>query len=629
VHLWDARSGERLQGSLKYSGELTGALFSPDGRHVVTFCGSNPALAGPGEQPVGETRVWEVATGQPVSPPLKHGATPFSGTFSPDGLRLLTTCQLSDRAGGFTFEAREWDAGTGQPLTPVLRWSPGQGTILTVAYSGRQLAAAYGPEVWVWDLTPDRQPQEDWELLARLLSGYRVDASGSAVPLDAAQLGDAWDKLRAKYPAFFRGPPEERLAWHRSEVERCEVHGENWAAGWHLDRLMEADPPQEALVLRRAQLYERFDQWNQAVEVYSRALKALPASRIVRLGRARAYQQMNRLDKAVEDYGEMIKLDPRDAEAHFLRGEVYRVSGSLDKAIADLSEALKLNPNNAWAWGGRGAAHATRGDLDKAFADFNEGIRLVPNYAFALAGRGDVYLRQGAYDKAVADLSKAIGINRNYTWAYQTRGAAYAHLGQWDKAAADLATVTVQAPSFAYGWYQRALLSLQAGNAAGYQQTCAAVLTRFGKSTDANVLVTAARACVLAPGAVKDPQQFVQVAQQAVTAKPKGAYWVGTLGAALYRAGQFDAALKRLNEALALDGKGGSAADWLFLAMTHQRLGQPDEARKWLDKAVGWIEQAAKDKPKEGPPGQALPWDRKAELQLLRREAEALIKGAK
>ena len=31
--------------------------------------------------------------------------------------------------------------------------------------------------------------------------------------------------------------------------------------------------------------------------------------------------------------------------------------------------------------------------------------------------------------------------------------------------------------------------------------------------------------------------------------------------------------------------------DWFFLAMAHQQLGNKDEARKWYDQAVKWMEK--------------------------------------
>ena len=97
--------------------------------------------------------------------------------------------------------------------------------------------------------------------------------------------------------------------------------------------------------------------------------------------------------------------------------------------------------------------------------------------------------------------------------------------------------------------------------------------------------------------------------------------------------------------------EGGTAADWLFLAMAHCRLGHMDEAKKWLTKSQQWIDhppwptnnakQEIQGSVADGVPAVAvgpapapvgpippfpLPWDRRLELKLIRAEAEALLK---
>jgi hypothetical protein len=66
------------------------------------------------------------------------------------------------------------------------------------------------------------------------------------------------------------------------------------------------------------------------------------------------------------------------------------------------------------------------------------------------------------------------------------------------------------------------------------------------------------------------------------------------------------------------------AYTWLFLALTHERLGHAEQARQWLDKAVREIEPPPAERAKDPAPT----WNRKLTLQLLRGEAEALIDRA-
>ena len=39
---------------------------------------------------------------------------------------------------------------------------------------------------------------------------------------------------------------------------------------------------------------------------------------------------------------------------------------------------------------------------------------------------------------------------------------------------------------------------------------------------------------------------------------------------------------------------GGDGWQWMFVALAHARLGHPNEARQWYDRALAWAEQDPK-----------------------------------
>src|SRR5262249_44526510 len=77
------------------------AVFSPDGSRIVTADSDNTS------------RVWDVSSGKPLSPPLYHNGTVQSVAFSPDGSKIVTTS--SDET------VRAWDVSSGKPLGEQLR----------------------------------------------------------------------------------------------------------------------------------------------------------------------------------------------------------------------------------------------------------------------------------------------------------------------------------------------------------------------------------------------------------------------------------------------------------------------------------------------------------------------------
>ena len=122
--------------------------------------------------------------------------------------------------------------------------------------------------------------------------------------------------------------------------------------------------------------------------------------------------------------------------------------------------------------------------------------------------------------------------------------------------------------------------------------------------------------CTLAPDALPHFGTPLRFAETAVS-KSKEWQTIDTLGAVLYRAGRYEEAAARLDEAIQAQGKGGAVGTWLFQAMARQRLGQQEEARRCLKTALAGFEEAL--------PQDAARWTTRLELQTLRREAEDLL----
>ncbi|MFI5461679.1 MAG: tetratricopeptide repeat protein, partial [Isosphaerales bacterium] len=89
---------------------------------------------------------------------------------------------------------------------------------------------------------------------------------------------------------------------------------------------------------------------------------------------------------------------------------------------------------------------------------------------------------------------------------------------------------------------------------------------------------------------LRDPARAVELAGKAIATAPKTPAFWNTLGAAHYRAGAWDEAIKALSRSVELTA-GGSPADWFFLAMAEWQKGDKVKARSWYDKAVHWMEE--------------------------------------
>jgi hypothetical protein len=120
------------------------------------------------------------------------------------------------------------------------------------------------------------------------------------------------------------------------------------------------------------------------------------------------------------------------------------------------------------------------------------------------------------------------------------------------------------------------------------------------------------RTALVRPDAVADPARLLAYTTQADPV---------TRGAALCRAGRHDAAAKLL-------GPVQEGAGLLYLALAEHGRGRPAAAKEALQRAVRWLEAPSRDDP-ERTNHARLPWDGRLEVDLLRQEIEALLKGGK
>ena len=109
--------------------------------------------------------------------------------------------------------------------------------------------------------------------------------------------------------------------------------------------------------------------------------------------------------------------------------------------------------------------------------------------------------------------------------------------------------------------------------------------------------------------AIQNAAEGVALALKATDKSPACATYWNTLGAAYYRAGNFQAAVTALDHAIALNHV-GTAFDHVFLAMAHGRLGNLEAGRHWFTLAKNGMERS---------------WPGHVELHRFCDEAEATL----
>jgi serine/threonine protein kinase/Flp pilus assembly protein TadD len=356
---------------------------------------------------------------------------------------------------------------------------------------------------------------------------------------------------------------------------------------------------------------------DDAIRYYTAAVALRPEATLSYSNLANALATQGKLDEAIDCYRKAIEISPKRSWLHVRlaislsrqgkpdeAAAVSREAGclQLDEAVAACREAVRLRPDDPMAHFNLGAALGKQGKLDEAIAAYQEALRRKPDLMAKKIVNNLARDFVACPDPKARDPKQAAELLRQV-------------MAQYPTFAQDLD------PELLAGY---APMFLLADDTDAYRQQCARALDEVGDTAEARTAYLVARTCALAPDAVTDPAKLVEMAERAVQFRPEPHY-LHTLGLAYYRAGQFDKAIELLHRSMKGNWR-AHAANWLVLAMAHQRLGHAEEARKWFDKAVQWL-----DKTDPGPFSntavalQSLHQHDSLACMVLRREAEALL----
>jgi tetratricopeptide (TPR) repeat protein len=305
-------------------------------------------------------------------------------------------------------------------------------------------------------------------------------------------------------------------------------------------------------------------------------------------------------------------------ELHTLRGHTPGGLGAVGGILASHSFVGVGVTHLVFSPDGRRLASAGAEGMVILWESVFEPASLEPRWQVWRAQQAKRSEETGHWFAAAFHLSRLIDKDPGAANLYFRRANVLAESAKWKDAESDLAKVIEIDPHQTAPWTRRALVLLQCGDDETRHQVLSEAFRRFSSTTDPAVANTIAWMCVIQPWKRGHQDDILALAQRSVKLRPNNYNLLNTLGAALYRAGRFDASVLRLNEAMSMRGQAvGTMWDYLFLSMAEHRLGNADKAKEWLQKAVNVIERSQS----------TLSWDQRLEMRLLRDEAEAVLKS--
>jgi len=219
-----------------------------------------------------------------------------------------------------------------------------------------------------------------------------------------------------------------------------------------------------------------------------------------------------------------------------------------------IAEAVRTNPNDVSVHQIDFYYAVTNGLWPRAAAAHDRAVKLRPNDAGLRLGFGGLYAERGRRSEALAD----------YAAALQLRPHPDSMI-----------------------WYEHALLLIAFGHTDDYRKLCAAMVARYGATTDAG-LGNLAHTVALHPHGLDDPAVVVRLAEKRSALPGLQKPWSDhVLAVAYYRSGRYAAALAAIPpHPTALEPHDG-----FVRAMAHHKSGDAAAARAAWTKASAELER--------------------------------------
>ncbi len=324
------------------------------------------------------------------------------------------------------------------------------------------------------------------------------------------------------------------------------------------------------------------------------------------------------LQAALRHAAAAIALRPNNPMAHatLVRsvpiGELAVPGPLRELAFHHANRACELDPGNiavhrvAHRFFSAGWATYCAQDYDAAAELYRTAIGLEPDYGRAFFVLGHVRLKQEKLDEALAAYRSAFELNPNgRPGALHLIVSILTKQEKFSEAMDTLRrTVELTGPVDNIWWHAQSEI---AGTFIK-QRRFAEGISRFRLAV-ADIEDYPKRKAFAHDNVVwhlvRNPQtphrfvgEAVKMAELARALAPDSGYRWHTLGVVYYRSGQLPTALNALQKSVDLGAD--HPGNWLFLAMSHQRLGNGDQARIWYDKALEWRKDYTPDETLQG-----------------------------
>ncbi len=370
----------------------------------------------------------------------------------------------------------------------------------------------------------------------------------AVLALSAALLGESTRRRNARYQT-------ELAIWDDTAVKR---------------------PKNVRTFINRGRAHEEREEWEKALENYTRAAHLRPDYAKARYNRANALHRLGRFEEALREANRAIALRKDYAKALYLRGLLHSRRHAPHKALEDYTAAVAARPDYVKAWNNRGNILKQLDRPAEALDCYNKALALDPGYLRALYNRAALRRHSGDYQGAEEDYTSCLTINPQFEEALYNRATLFLTQGRLPEALDDYNRLIHLAPAHVKAYNNRAGIHKQLEE---YEKALADC-RRAAELRPDNPRYLAHYAWALAAfpaEGLRDGPRALGLARRACELDGRSHSSLKALAAAYAECGQFEKAAAAAQEALrkAEAAKAPSAAARLRQCLERCRAGLP------------------------------------------------------
>jgi tetratricopeptide (TPR) repeat protein len=328
---------------------------------------------------------------------------------------------------------------------------------------------------------------------------------------------------------------------------------------------------------------------------------------------ALAHAELDQAMRAeVEDPGLVLRMAKAEAEL-----------GRAGRVDALLARATSRQPRDPNTWVESGLVRDRLGRTDRAAADFARAIELLPRDRFFASPRSRLILELASHERVFSALLEARPDDKQLWIA---RGRYHALRDRWRRAVTDYA-LGIEPVAYAgtQEYYEYACLLLLVADKERYRGLVQTLGDQVDKTKDPRLAYELARACIITPEMTADPERVIRWARLAAESAPL-AWHNHVVGAAYYRAGNYEEALRWLGNSLEHTWDMGRPLNQFVLAMIHRRMGHAERATALLEESIRLYAEMESGRVDGAVPAVfAADW---LTIQIYRREVESMFRDS-